>query len=596
MTTPKRGGLKVTLKGFYWSLTESTDPQSFLIRILERNYYLCALCLSRHSLWRRRTALANSPAVDEAGGESLFTFGICQMVSEKETLLEKIRQLEEQTQDFERLNKILEKVCSTMQVEEVLRRILEEALLLCHADQGSVLLLHPESQQTAKTLIRHGTSEKEKLNHYLNTLLAGWISRYKKPLLTNNLSDTFGSHYIHPEYDEIVSTLSVPLLLHGKVMGVINLISLTKNRKFDQRELHLLGILASQCAHFINNAQLHEKLFVETTHLKKEIQDKYAFYGIIGHSPKMQEVFALLDRVIPTEGRVLLEGESGTGKELIARIIHYGGPRKNGRFVAVDCGALPANLLESELFGYVKGAFTGADRDKRGLFEEADEGTLFLDEITNMPSEIQAKFLRVIQEGEIRPLGSTQAKKVDVRIVAAASENLRDRMKDGIFREDLFYRLNVVNITLPPLRERREDIVILANSFLKNLSEKHCKKILGFKSETISILEDYPWPGNVRELENIVERMIILADQNLEYLPPELLPVEIRLSEFDSDLVPLKGQTSQDIKTMRAAYEKEMLLKTLKRHHWNQSSAANELGVHEKTVRNKMKKYNIRKP
>jgi Nif-specific regulatory protein len=517
------------------------------------------------------------------------------MVSEKETLLEKIRQLEEQTQDFERLNTILEKICATMQVEEVLKRILEETLLLCHADQGSVFILHPESQQTAKTLIRHGTSEKEKLDHYLNTLLAGYISRYKKPLLTNNLSGTFGSQYIEPKYDGIVSTLSVPLLLHGKVMGVINLISLTKNRAFDQRELHLLGILASQCAHFINNAQLHEKLFAETTHLKKEIQDKYAFHGIIGRSPKMQEVFALLDRVIPTEGRVLLEGESGTGKELIARVIHYGGPRKDGHFVAVDCGAIPANLLESELFGYVKGAFTGADRDKKGLFEEADEGTLFLDEITNMPSEIQAK-LRVIQEGEIRPLGSTQAKKVDVRIVAAASENLRDRIKDGIFREDLFYRLNVVNITLPPLRQRREDIVILANSFLKKLSERHSKKIPGFKSETISILEDYPWPGNVRELENIVERMIILADQNLKYLPPELLPVEIRLNELDPDLVSSKGQTSQDIKIMRAAYEKEMLIKALKRHNWNQSSAANELGVHEKTVRNKMKKYNIKKP
>lgn len=518
------------------------------------------------------------------------------MVSEKEILLEKIRRLEEQTQDFERLNKILEKVCATMQVEEVLKRILEETLLLCRADQGSVLLLHSESQQTAKTLIRHGTSAKEKLDHYLNTLLAGWISRYKKPLLTNNLSDTFGSSHIGPEYDDIVSILSVPLILHGKVMGVINLISLAKNRKFDQRELHLLSILASQCAHFINNAQLHEKLFVETTHLKKEIQDKYAFHGIIGRSPKMQAVFALLDRVIPTEGRVLLEGESGTGKELIARVIHYGGPRKDGHFVPVDCGALPANLLESELFGYVKGAFTGAVQDKKGLFEEADKGTLFLDEISNMPSEIQAKFLRVIQEGEIRPLGSTQAKKVDVRIVAAASENLRNRIKDGVFREDLFYRLNVVNITLPSLRERREDIVILANSFLKKLSEKYCKKILGFKSETISMLEDYSWPGNVRELENFVERMMILADQNLEYLPPELLPEEVRHSEFAPDLASLKGQTSQDIKIMRAVYEKDILLNALNKHHWNQSAAANELGVHEKTVRNKIKKYNIKKP
>lgn len=517
------------------------------------------------------------------------------MASEKKTLLEKIRQLEGQAQDFERLNRILEKVCATMEVKEVLKRILEETVMLCHADQGSVVLLHSESQQTVKTLIRQGTSQKEKLSHFLNTLLAGWVSRYKEPLLTNDLRDTFGSSYIDLEYDGIVSTLSVPLLLRGKVIGVINLISLTKDQKFGPRELHLLGILASQCTHFINNAQLHEKLFLESTHLKKEVRDKYAFHGIIGRSPKMQEVFALLDKVIPTEGRVLLIGESGTGKELIARVIHYGGSRKDGHFVAVDCGALPANLLESELFGYVKGAFTGAVQDKKGLFEEASGGTLFLDEIANMPSEVQVKLLRVIQEGEIRPLGSTQVKKVDVRIVAAASEDLKTQLKKEKFRQDLFYRINVITVTLPPLRERKEDIVILANNFLKKLSKKNGKKILGFKPDVISIFEEYTWPGNVRELENIVERMVILADQNIEYLSPELLPAEVYLRSLDSDAVSLKDQASRDIKIMRGAYEKEILLKALYKHNWNQSSAANELGVHEKTVRNKMKKYNILK-
>ncbi len=516
------------------------------------------------------------------------------MADEKETLRERIHRLEDQVRDAERLNKVLVSVCSTIQVEEVLQRLLEAALGLCFADQGSILLLGPQSHQSAKTIIRQGVSAEEKLDHYLNTLLAGWVSRHNKPLRSDNLSNTFGRTYIDPHYDEIASVLSVPLRLHGEVTGVINLVSLSE--AFGEREQRLLSVLASQCAQFIKNAQLHEQLFAETTRLKKEIQDKYAFHGIIGQSPAMQEVFALLERVLPTEGRIILEGESGTGKELIARVLHYGGPRKNGPFVAVDCGALPANLLESELFGYTKGAFTGAVRDKRGLFEEAHGGTLFLDEVTNMPLEIQAKFLRAVQEGEIRPLGSTQVKKVDVRIVAAASENMRARVETGQFRDDLFYRLNVVSITLPPLRARSEDIAILANHFLKHKAAQYSKAILGFKAETMAMLERYTWPGNIRELENIVERMVILAEHEAGYLSPALLPPELHAYQPKPTVHAPEHPTAQTMKTLRGAYEKELLLTALKHHHWNQSAAAEALGVHEKTIRNKMRKYHIERP
>ncbi|NIV71635.1 AAA domain-containing protein [Candidatus Saccharibacteria bacterium] len=221
-----------------------------------------------------------------------------------------------------------------------------------------------------------------------------------------------------------------------------------------------------------------------------------------------------MERIIPTDVRVLLEGESGTGKERIARIIHYNGPRQNAPFVAVDCGALPASLLESELFGYVKGAFTGAEKDRKGLFEEANTGTLFLDEIANMPSEIQAKFLRAIQEGEIRPVGSSQVVKVNVRIIAAVSGDLKAKVDKGEFREDLFYRLNVVNFPLPPLRERKEDIAMLAHHFLKQMNEKYDKKIKGFKPNTIAALESYPWPGNIRELEHAIERAVVLGESD----------------------------------------------------------------------------------
>ncbi len=513
-----------------------------------------------------------------------------------EELLNQAQSRQQQLDDYDKLFNVLQTICSTMEVSEILAHIIDEAIKLCNAQEGSILLFDPKSKELAKTIIRKADTGETLLDHYMNTLLTGWILHHSSILLTDDLVNIFGEKRIKTKYQNITSVLSIPLALHGEILGVVNLITCDQQHKFGERGKRLMEVLASLCTQFIVNVRLHESLFAETQRLRKEVQGKYAFHGVIGNSPKMQEVFSLLERIVPTDGRILLEGESGTGKELIARVIHYGGPRKDGHFVAVDCGALPVNLLESELFGYVKGAFTGADRDKKGLFEEADEGTLFLDEIANMPSEIQAKFLRVIQEGEIRPLGSTQAKKVDVRIIAASSENLRDRIKDGIFREDLFYRLNVVNITLPPLRERREDIAILANNFLKKLSERHCKKILGFKSETISILEDYSWPGNVRELENIVERMIILADQNLEYLPPELLPAEIRSNAFESNNnISLNNETSQDMNTMIATYEKKLLLNALKKHHWNQSSAARELGVNEKTVRDKMKKYHIKK-
>ncbi|KAA0230075.1 sigma-54-dependent Fis family transcriptional regulator [candidate division KSB1 bacterium] len=256
-------------------------------------------------------------------------------------------------------------------------------------------------------------------------------------------------------------------------------------------------------------------MFVECGVLKtntaRELWNEADFSGILGHSAIMQSVFALLRQVMPTDVRVLISGESGTGKECIARAIHDGSPRQQGPFVAVDCGALPANLLESELFGYVKGAFTGADRDRKGLFEEAHGGTLFLDEIVNMPMELQAKLLRAIQESEIRPLGSSQVRKVNARIIAAASESVRDEMIAGKFRRDLFYRLNVVNINLPALRERKEDIPILAEHFLSAMNKKYGKHLKGFHADTMPHLEAYAWPGNIRELEHAMERAVVLC-------------------------------------------------------------------------------------
>lgn len=504
--------------------------------------------------------------------------------------------LQQQLAGYERLLSVLQSLGSSLEVDVILRQIIEAALSLCNAQHGAIMLFDPDSQEIAKTLVRQNQAEDELLDHYLNTLLSGWVLDNKAAQMSDDLAETFGAKQIKAKYQPITSVLSVPLEWRGEIIGVINLLSLDENHNFGERELRLMKILASQCAQFIANAKLHEEMFAETNRLRKEVRDKYQFHGIIGHSPKMQEMFAVLERVIPTEGRVLLEGESGTGKELVARVIHYAGPRKDAPFVAIDCGALPANLLESELFGYVKGAFTGAMRDKKGLFEEANRGSLFLDEIVNMPIEVQAKFLRAIQEGEIRPVGSTQVRKVDVRVIAAASMNLRAQVEAGKFRQDLFYRLNIVNVTLPALRERKEDIAVLADYFLKKMVEKHNRAIKGFKSETVVYLENYQWPGNVRELENIVERMVILAAPKVELIAPELLPSDIRPPTLDGAAMVQSSKPSPGVKTMKDAYEKMILLEALVKHNWNQSAAARELEVDEKSVRYKMQKFGIMKP
>ncbi|MBI5473604.1 MAG: sigma-54-dependent Fis family transcriptional regulator [Ignavibacteriae bacterium] len=494
--------------------------------------------------------------------------------------------LHQRLEDYEKLFEVVRTIGASLDIDEILQRIVNVTLELCNAQQCAITLFDPHSPAVAKTLIRERQSDDIHLDHFLNALMSGWTMTEKRPQTTNDLIAIFGEDQIKGKYADISSAMSIPMIWRGEIVGVINIITLDRRRTFGERELRLMEHLASQCAQFIMNARLHEDLFAETARLRRELQNKYAFHGIIGQSPQMQTVFELLERVIPTNARVLLEGESGTGKERIACVLHYNGPRKEAPFVAVDCGAIPANLLESELFGYVKGAFTGATRDKKGLFEEASGGTLFLDEIVNMPLEVQAKFLRAIQESEIRPVGALQVRKVDVRIIAAASGNLKAHVEAGKFRQDLYYRLNVVTVQLPPLRDRRQDILTLARHFLATLAQAYQKKAAVFDLDAIAYLEAYDWPGNVRELENSVERMVVLAKTEDESLSADLLPPDIR---------PFLSQQSST-ENPDEEYEKTRLLLALTKHNWNQSSAARELRIHEKTVRYRMQKFGLRKP
>jgi len=485
-------------------------------------------------------------------------------------------------------NRIAHLLSKTIPLEQAIEPLISEFMELVQAECGSIQLLRPGSQETQRTLIRKCTHGECGFDATLENLVTGWILKHRSALITDDIATQIKLGTAAKRYAEISSFIAVPIIYQQNIIGVVSLIRVRPTPSFSEQSANLASALAQEVAEFIEQAHIREQLFSDYQKLRQEVTDRYSLHGILGNSPAMNEVFSLLDRVIPTEGRVLLQGESGTGKERIAKVIHHEGPRKNRPFIAVDCGALPPTLLESELFGHVKGSFTGADRDRRGLFEEANGGTLFLDEIANTTLETQSKLLRVLQEEEIRPIGSNQSRKVDVRIITAASIDLDQKIKMGEFRADLFYRLNVVPIKLPSLSERREDIPMLAAHFLKRFAEKHGKQLQHIAAETIKIFENYSWPGNVRELENTVERAVILARPIDSTLKPEHLPFELSFGEMQQQpsALPLIG----DLEALLANYEREILKNMLNKHNWNQTAAAKELNISERTMRYKIQR------
>jgi len=341
----------------------------------------------------------------------------------------------------------------------------------------------------------------------------------------------------------------------------------------------------------VRRAINHKKLQEENVRLKKELKQKFSFENIIGKSKVMQDVFEFIKASAPSRSTILVQGESGTGKELVARAIHLNSDRKQGPFIIVNSGSLPPDLLESHLFGHVKGAFTGAVSQKKGLFEAADKGTIFLDEISSLNLETQAKLLRVIQEREFMHLGGTTTIHVDVRIITATNLDLEVLISQDRFREDLFYRLNVIKIELPPLRERKEDIPLLVKHFLNLYSKENNKDIEGLTEECLKILEDYHWPGNIRELENLIERAVVLSKGKVitkENLPPFLLtaqPLRTELSSTQSGSLNLKEELQ--------IFQKKTIIEALIKTNGIQKKAAALLGVKPTTLNEMIKRLKI---
>ena len=345
----------------------------------------------------------------------------------------------------------------------------------------------------------------------------------------------------------------------------------------------------------VKRALEKRRLMKQIEVLEDQIRQEHKFDRIIGTSQKMQEVFALIRKVITNDVNVLICGESGTGKELVAQAIHYHSHRARKPFVKVSCVAIPESLLESEMFGHEKGAFTGAHQMKPGKFEQAQGGSLFLDEIGDMPLNLQAKLLRVIQERELERVGGTRTIKVDIRLIAATNKDLTESVKDQTFREDLYFRINVLPIYLPPLRERGDDIPILVNHFVEHYNKKLGKKVKEVSPEAMKILMNYPWPGNVRELENVVQRAIILSSE--EYIKPDILPPNLHarpeITEFSTLIEDFSLPMLDKLKALNEKLEKQMISAALEKSDYKRQETADILGISRKSLHNKMQKYNL---
>jgi Nif-specific regulatory protein len=483
----------------------------------------------------------------------------------------------------------------TLELNRALARVLETLGRHHGMMRSFVSLIDPES-----TLLRivasHGLDEAatRSVSYKIGEGITGRVVQTGKPIVVPQISqeplflDRLAVREKTLKRQEL-TFVCVPIVINRKPLGALGVdIKYAPERDYEKVTGFLL-IIAAMMAQAITVDQLIEadrrRLLDENTHLKQELRERYDFSHIVGNSNPMRQVYEQVTQVARTNTTVLLRGESGTGKELIAHAVHYNSLRSHKPFIKVSCAALPETLIESELFGYEKGAFTGAQTRKKGRFELADGGTLFLDEIGDLNMSTQIKLLRVLQEREFERLGGTETIKINVRLVAATSRDLEQAMAAGQFREDLYYRLNVFNIFMPPLRERKSDVLLLADHFLEKFAREHHKHIKRISTPAIDMLASYHWPGNVRELENIIERAVLLCETGVihgHHLPPTLQTAE------RSGTV-----TRLSLDAAVQAYESDLIQDALKTTRGNRKRAAQLLATTERILGYKVKKYGI---
>lgn len=475
-----------------------------------------------------------------------------------------------------RISKILN---SILDLHSLLEKIMDLAIRTTGAERGFLML--KEGKELNIKVARKIDKKTIKNPTGLSRTIIDKVLSKGEPILTSNaLQDPRFSKSESVIMYKILSILSVPLICKDKDLGLLYIDARTQKNVFDKSSLAYLSAFANLASIAIENAKLREDLSNENVQLKMQVRFSGSYENIIGTSDEMKRVLHLVEKVKDNDVPVLLEGESGTGKELIARAIHRVGPRNEKNFIAQYCGALPETLLESELFGYKKGAFTGANTDKVGLLEEADGGTFFLDEIGEVQLPLQTKLLRFLEEGTIRRLGDTVEKKLNVRIISATNKNLDAEVSKGNFRDDLYYRLKVVKILIPPLRKRRKDIPLLINFFLKQYSPLRSIEVT---RDAMKKLTEYLWPGNIRELQNAISFAVVMAGEKkigIDDLPPEII------SKTPFPHIKYGMSISE--------MEKALIKLTIEGLAGNRKEAARILGISLRTLHNKIKEYGIK--
>jgi Nif-specific regulatory protein len=563
----------------------------------------------------RRTLLEAGDVVELGGegeGSTSLRIGFSEDAAGHVVSVRPLAELPGRTSSRERDSAILERVCAlqksigaAQELDAVIAAVADAALELVPTATHATLLLRDEPDDDGPddaagyvpvlTRVRgpEGRAAAPSGPVPVTRSVARKVIRERAAVLaTDAPTEAFSSESLLGA--SIRSTIGVPLAKGKDILGVLQVDSRGAPALFESSDVDALAVLAATASLAIANARLIQRLVAAEERLEKEnrfLRDRAGQKRkeILGQSRALRDLLLQLEKVADTRVTVLVEGETGTGKELVASFVHYRSRRREKLFVAQNCAALPETLLESELFGHKRGAFTGATEEKKGLFEIADGGTLFLDEVTEMPVGLQAKILRVLQEGEVRPIGATTTRHVNVRIVAATNRDLDKEVKAGRFREDLYYRLRVFPIRVPPLRERRDDIPVLAGHFIERYGREIGKPIAGFAQAAMELLMAYDWPGNVRELENEVQRLVIQADAGT-FITPELLSSRVRQVE---GVVTQAGTAKGTLKEMVEQVEKYFVLEALRDHGNNKTSAAKALGITREGLHKKLKQLKI---
>jgi transcriptional regulator with GAF, ATPase, and Fis domain len=514
-----------------------------------------------------------------------------------------LSRLQATLRELKTINSLNDRISRVRETNHIMSIIINELIRITDSDQGVINLVSADIREDMQTVIRKSEKSESEIPYKVDKMVSGWVLKNKQMLKIDDLDRDDRFNGLTSENGRFKSILCFPMLSGGEIIGLTSLVRNQRCGPFNDDQCRLAGIIISQSAQVLKNAMLFEELaqkseLLEISYgrlkeenlvLKSELNSSLVFENIIGKSKAMREILALASRVSANDSPVLITGPTGTGKELISKAIHYNSHRKDRPLIIKNCGVKTETLLESELFGHVKGAFTGADKDKPGLFKQADGGTIFLDEIGDAPSSTQMAILRAIETGEIRPVGSSKGEIVDVRVISATNKDLKEEIEKGNFRQDLFYRLNTFTIKMPPLANRKEDIPLLTRHFINKISVKQGIEELAITPAALERLINFSWPGNVRQLENEIERAAVVCEDgktiDVSDLSSEILSPEIDKNHY--------MQSGGRLRDAVESLEKDIITSTLKENDNNIQKSSRILGLTRKGLKDKMRRYGI---